>query len=75
MIFRICLALALIVFAILMGNGVEPETAVIRSAVVGFTCFILAYISMAVLSVVAQQSSESTGEEKVTEQISQEQNS
>ena len=75
MIFRICLALALIVFAILMGNGVEPETAVIRSAVVGFTCFILAYISMAVLSVVAQQSSESTGEGEVTEQISQEQNS
>lgn len=75
MIFRICLALALIVFAILMGNGVEPETAVIRSAVVGFTCFILAYISLAVLSIVAQQSSENTGKDEVSEQTSQEQNS
>ncbi len=62
MIIRICIALALIVFAILIANGVDPQTAVIRSTVVGFGSILLSYFAILMFNVVTQQSTSSTEE-------------
>lgn len=74
MIIRICLALALIVFAILLGNGVDPQTAVIRSAVVGFACVLLSYFTILMFNVVTQQPSASSEENEATGNQAQQQN-